>query len=50
MRLVVHGYLTHVWLSTDDVDGVALRYGVTAVRIEAANDRLAVGCVVKIPV
>ena len=50
MRLIVEGYLVHVWMPDDTVEDVAIRYGVAPDAIRLANSHIAVGCAVHVPI
>ena len=49
-RLLVNGYLTHVWMPSDTLEEVAKRYCVTKQAIEVADGEMAIGHPIIIPV
>jgi len=50
MRLLVEGYLVHLWCATDTLEEVAARYGVGASSIKDANHAIRAGEYIKIPI
>jgi LysM repeat protein len=49
-RLLVEGYLVHLWLPSDSLQSVCAKYGVAEANVKEANGRLEVGRIIKIPI